>query len=107
MQFKFIHEINSEGLVVNVRLADSQEPLKPKETDIEMPDSLFKPRFDLVKKKWFEGATKSELLEVEKVLTSEVPKTELELVQQELEEQKLRADTLESTMLELADSILN
>lgn len=107
MQFKFIHEINSEGLVVNVRLADSQEPLKPKETDITMPDGLFKPRFDLVKKKWFESATKSELLEVEKILASEEPKTELELVQQELEEQKLRADTLESTMLELADSILN
>lgn len=50
MQFKFVHEINSEGLIVNVRLVDSQEPLKPKETDVEMPGGLFKPRFDLVKK---------------------------------------------------------
>lgn len=73
MQSKFIYVINTNGEVVGNRLVDEESiTLNKNETDKQMPEGLFKPRFDLFKERWYEGATAEELAEVEKVLNGEV-----------------------------------
>ena len=73
MKFKFIYVINAKGEVVDNRLVDEESiTLSKNETDKQMPEGLFKPRFDLFKEQWYEGATGEELAEVENVLNGEV-----------------------------------
>jgi len=100
---KQVFKIDGDGIYIEPVIVEDDAVMVDGLIDTHIPDGFYKPKWDKFNKKWIEGKNQEE---IDTIKNAPVPKTEIEILKEELAASKEETAQMNLAIIELWEMLI-